>query len=247
MSSVIENLQHLATTLNGNGAPSYGLFAEDLAAALLWNEDGARTERLNRQGLPCGVIQASISGQPAAIFFEHDGVADNLMREAALFAYHTSIEWGVLTSPASVQVFNSHWVKDNDWFHLPPFSVHQFRERAPLLESFTPRGLMEGGIDRIATDIQGSPDEELLPVDDALVDRLDQWRSEAIRRSKVIPDLDEKLQTLFAQLFVLGAVEDRSLSPGLPSLADTLRPGKTADLSMLQRLGCNPRKLKNVE
>jgi hypothetical protein len=69
-----------------------------------------------------------------------------------------------------------------------------------------------------------------------LVDRLDQWRSEAIRHSKPIPNLDEKLQTLFAQLFVLRAVEDRNLTSELPSLSAMLRPDKTADLAALQDL-----------
>ncbi len=236
MTSVTANLGRLASQLNGGTAAGDRLFAADLAAALLWNEGAARTERLSRPGLPCSVIQASIGGQPAAVFFEHQGAPDGLIKDAALFAYHTSIEWGVLTSPATIQVFNSHWVKDNDWFRTPLVGIDQLRGPVPILEAFTPHGLSEGEIDRVATSIQGAPDEELLPVDDALVDRLDQWRSEALRHSQEIHNLDEKLQTLFAQLFVLRAVEDRSLSPGLPGLSDTLSSDKTTDPKMLQRL-----------
>jgi hypothetical protein len=237
MTSVTDNLNHLVTGLDRHESGSTGHFAHDLASALLWDQRGSKIETLRRQGLPCEVLQVSVGGQSAAIFFEQNGLAaDALIEQAALFAYHTSIEWGVLSSPDSVLVFNSHWIKDNHWFRLPAFGIREYREKASILEAMTPRGLMEGAIDRVATSIYGDPDEQLLPVDDALVDRLDKWRSEAIRHSKPILNLDEKLQTLFAQLFVLRATEDRALTPELLALSATLRPDRTADLVALQGL-----------
>src|SRR5205823_2174651 len=135
--------QHLATILDGRDASSHGLFADDLAAALLWNQDGAKTERVRRPGLPCEVIQASISGQPAAVFFEHDGVADGLMREVALFAYHASIDWVFWQSRVSVQVSIPHGFMVTAWFRPLPLGALRSGGQPPLWKAFTLPGWWE--------------------------------------------------------------------------------------------------------
>jgi hypothetical protein len=79
------------------------------------------------------------------------------------------------------------------------------------------------------------PDRVLQPVDDALVDWLDYWRRQALRYGYDSRSLDEDLHTLFAQLFVLRAVEDRGLAPAIPSLRSTIHR-ESVDLKLLHQL-----------
>jgi len=90
-----------------------------------------------------------------------------------------------------------------------------------VLTAFTPEGIATGYLDQLAERIY-SPNRILTPVDDALVARLDHWRLEALRFGEAVEGLDEDLHTLFAQFFVLRAVEDRRLAPDIPPLSTTL-------------------------
>ena len=138
-----------------------------------------------------------------ALFFGHQRQqSPAFLRQTALYAYHCSIEWGVTTNFVDTVVFNSHWVRGHNWLLLPSIKWKKLPAQASLLEALSPRGIASGEIDRVANGIY-EPDEYLVPVDDALVDRLDIWRAEAIRYSRSIEGLDSKLHTLFAQLFVL--------------------------------------------
>jgi len=101
-----------------------------------------------------------------------------------------------------------------------------------LLEVITPGALSSGEGDHIAAQVY-QPDRQVRQVDDALVDRLDYWRSEALRYSKGVVEIDDRLQTLFAQLFVLRTVEDRGLAGGLPRLETVLFANGEANLDAL--------------
>ncbi len=104
-----------------------------------------------------------------------------------------------------------------------------------LFEAITPSGLAKGYIDELALTFY-EPETQLLSVDDALVDRLDHWREEMLRYTKSIENVDELLQILFAQLFVLRSVEDRHLAPDLPKLLGTLRENERIDLNKLNEV-----------
>ena len=70
----------------------------------------------------------------------------------------------------------------------------------------------------------------LQPVDDELVDRLDAWRDEALKSSRLYSGVDERLQTLFAKLFVLRTIEDRQLAPGVQPLTEAI--SRTTELNV---------------
>ncbi|MDP9471641.1 MAG: hypothetical protein M3Q71_13410 [Chloroflexota bacterium] len=91
-----------------------------------------------------------------------------------------------------------------------------------------------GALDRLATRIF-TPDRFLTPVDDALVARLDYWRREALVRGRDASNLDEDLHILFAQLFVLRAVEDRTLAPEIPPLESAVI-GERVDTERLRKV-----------
>ncbi|HUU84290.1 MAG TPA: N-6 DNA methylase [Phycisphaerae bacterium] len=132
-------------------------------------------------------------------------------------------------------MFNSHWLKDQGWFALPPLRPAQFAQRVELWEALTPQGMGEGLIEAVALRIR-KPDTQLVPVDDALVERLDYWRAESLRHASSVKGIDQKLQDLFAQLFVLRAVEDRRLAPRIDSLKDALQEDGSASLARVRNI-----------
>lgn len=237
MSVVAENIRELAARLqSGQARRSTKSASQRLAEALYWTKSGARIEQSSVIGVDGLVVRAFVGNQPAAIFVgDHQSQSRDLLSSAALYAYHSSIEWGMVADLRHAIVFNSHWVKNNYWFHLPPISWSESANRIDVFEALTPSGLRQGRIDEIALEYS-KPENQLQPVDDALVDRLDHWRDEALRYAKRISDIDYKLQTLFAQLFILRAVEDRKIEPRLPSLWDTLRSTGEIDLIALKEL-----------
>jgi hypothetical protein len=79
------------------------------------------------------------------------------------------------------------------------------------------------------------PDHHLLPVDEALVDQLDFWRNEAMRHAKWSTGIDEAVQLLFSQLFILRAVEDRKLIPDMPTLNSTLTASGELNIALLEK------------
>ena len=165
-----------------------------------------------------GHLSKGIIGSQPAFVFASSRNENEFSNIAASFAYHTSIQWGVVITDRSATIFNSHWIYNGDWFNLPSVSWENPLDHIDLFQSITPQALTSGKIERTATRYR-RPDRLLTPVDDALVDRLDYWRDEALRFTTESQDIDEKLQTLFAQLFVLRVVEDRNLAPSIPRLS----------------------------
>lgn len=151
---------------------------------------------------------------------------------AALYAYHASIQWGIVADYDGFVVFNSHRLREGSWFHLPAARWARLGRNVQMLVAATPTGFAEGSLEQIATTLY-EPDRLLTPVDDALVERLDAWRDEVLGHVEDPSHVDEKLQALFAQLFVLRAVEDRRLAPGLPSLKQAVSETGEAVLSRL--------------
>jgi methylase of polypeptide subunit release factors len=159
----------------------------------------------------------------------------DILNTAALVAYHAAIEWGMVLSPQGATLFNSHWIRDDQWFRLPLIEWKDLDRHASLLESTTPEGVTSGRIDGLATNVL-KPDRFLSRVDDVLVDRLDHWRNESLKYSRQSVKVDEQLQLLFAQFFVLRAVEDRGLRKDLPTLETALQIDGAADLAALNAI-----------
>jgi type I restriction-modification system DNA methylase subunit len=235
--NVAENIEKLAPEIQGIDALQADIHLGDkLAQALGWTSNGATIEQFSPLYETTELLRGVIGNQPAVVFVSGQySVSRELIDTAALFAYHKSIEWGLVTNSIEITVFNSHWIKDNDWFQLPPIKWNNPRTHIEILEAITPDGLTTGNIENIATRYY-EPDKLLLPVDNALVERLDFWRDEALRHTQDIDAIDAKLQTLFAQLFVLRAIEDRNLASDLPNLETTCNQFGEADLSKLEML-----------
>jgi hypothetical protein len=235
--STVEGIQRLAPRIPGWPAAEVDTrLGNELAEALGWTSNGARIEQIvppeNLQWLTQGIV----GNQPALILAAgRHPVNQDSLDAAALFAYHSSIEWGLVTSPIETVVFNSHWIRDDNWFQLPPIRWDEAQAYIEIFDAITPDGVTAGRIDAVATGYC-EPDRLLRPVDNALVRRLDFWRSEALRHTREIDRIDEKLQILFAQLFVLRAIEDRNLAPELPRLEDTCDDHGEVDISRLDML-----------
>lgn len=203
-----------------NGAPP----SEGIAIALGWQEGTARIQNLATTipGGTLNVTRAFLGPQPAAVFATNGtNVTHRILQEAARYAYHSSVHWGLIADEFGAVIFNSHWIRDEEWFRLPEISWLETDQHIDLLTAMTPQAVAEGRLDKIASTIR-EPDRFLMPVDDALVSRLDRWRLEALRYGREDARLDEDLHVLFAQLFVLRAVEDRRLRSDMPALEDAI-------------------------
>ncbi len=215
------------------GRPSKA-FVRKLADAC-WQDEDAELRELRLTGVSEVVLKGSLSDEPAAIFCGHDQARSiDLLHQIGLLAYHFSIEWGIITNKVDTLIFNSHWLRDGTFFRLPVDASRRGSAGAELLEFFTPTGMLRGKLESAAK-AQASPDQQLLPVDEALVNQLDFWRGEAMRHANWGTGIDESVQLLFSQLFILRAVEDRKLIPDMPTLDSTLNPGGELNLSLLEK------------
>lgn len=231
--NIVESVQNLISGIEPDNQISLGY---RLAEALRWQEAGARVEATAQLTDRLVVARAYAGDQPAAIFASSEGAqASQLLSDAALYAYHASISWGVAVDHSEAIVFNSHWIRDGYWYHLPPISFQNPENSAKLLEALTPQALTRGHTDSVAASYY-EPDTILLPVDDALVGRLSYWRRQTLAHSPIVERLDEKLQNLFAQLFILRTVEDRRLAETMPPLHKTLKDSSDCDVILLANI-----------
>ena len=215
--------QRLSQTLEAfrSGVRPISGFSYELAQALRWTEGIGRSESISTSIIP-NATRVFVGNEPAAIFVAAN--SDNqraVLQDAALYAYHASVEWGLVATANQAIVFNSHRVKNSNWYQLPPIQWESTQANLDVINAFTPEGFIDGRIEDV-TAKRETPDSLLLAVDDALVSRLDTWRSQTLRHSKGIDKVDEKLQNLFAQLFVLRVVEDRKVAAHVNALSTAL-------------------------
>src|SRR5579871_4223101 len=219
-------------------ATAGGLLCQRVAEALGWRTGSSRLELSNAQ-IADGELRIArgfLGPQPAAVFASDGSIGSHrLLRDAARFAYHSSVHWGIIANTEGAVVFNSHWIRDDDWFRLPEIPWSLVDENLDILAAVTPEAVADGRLDRLAASIR-EPDRFLTPVDDALVARLDHWRLEALRYGRNAEGLDADLHTLFAQLFVLRAVEDRRLDPTIPPLESAIDHHDHIDAARLRWL-----------
>ena len=188
-----------------------------LARALLWEPEQLESRDIQLPVLE-SITRVNVGGQGAVVFaFSREAASSDLVKLVALYAYHASIEWGLVANEKELTIFNSHWVRRGSWFELPPIRWDGIDGALDIFDALTPEGLTYGQIERVAARFP-EPDKLLLPVDDELVSRLDYWRSEIARYSRDLRRADELIHKLFAQLFVLRAVEDRKLTKELDPL-----------------------------
>jgi hypothetical protein len=201
------------------GPPDSLSFAKELH----WGEPGADLRHRKPPEIASDVAIGYISGRPAALFAtDKRRQLSDIVPEIARLAYHSSIEWGLLANATEAIVFNAQRVRDQQWFTFPQANWRT-SSAADIIASLTPDSIREGRVDDLAfaSDVVDQP---LAAVDDVLVETLDHWRDEAMRYSADTEQIDEKLQTLFSQLFVLRCIEDRKLSDATPSLESIILP-----------------------
>ena len=207
-----------------------------LARAFDWPEADLASRRVRRGETELDVARGSVGSQPAALFAtvtKRNGY--DPLDSAALYAYHAAIDWGVLADESGFTIFNSHWLADGKWFQLPQIRWDQASQGEEVRRALAPNGVADGTIERLAAR-QKEPTNFLRTVDDELVDRLDSWREEALRYASEAPHVDDRLQTLFAQLFALRTVEDRVLDPAVPPLSTVLVGSDRFDKAKWARL-----------
>jgi N-6 DNA Methylase len=208
----------------------------DLARAFGWTDPNFLSREIRRGGTRLDIARCAVGGEPAALFAtvgSRNGF--DPLDSAALYAYHATVDWGLLADDSGMTVFNSHWLLDGDWFRLPKIGWNDVDANADLIEALTPAGLLDGAIERFASR-RREPTAFLKAVDDELVERLDGWRDQALRYARDVERVDERLQTLYAQLFVLRTIEDRGLDPTVPSLESVLSGSETIDNAQWRHL-----------
>ncbi len=215
---------------------SHATSSLELAKGFGWSADAIKHRVISRDSAILDVVRTTMSGQPAMTFatvVERNGV--DPLEYAALYGYHAGTSWGVLADSDGLSVFNSHRLSNGKWLTLPRVLWDECESRNSIVQALGPYGLIEERIEPIAkgvTTVTGI----LQPIDDRLVERLDQWRDEAMRYTAKTKDVDEKLQTIYSQLFVLRAVEDRKLDPSLPTLESVVRNSDDINVSAWNRL-----------
>lgn len=215
---------------------SANLTGHEIASTLGWDTADLRTREIIRGETTLSVARAVIAGKPAALFAQvvHRNGYDPLQC-AALYAYHSNVDWGLISDADGVRIFNSHRLVEREWLTLPRLSWADVPGAQNIISALSPQGLVDGTIETIAATAE-SPTSILKPIDDRLVERLDAWREQAVRYSRNTDGVDEKLQTLFAQMFVLRAVEDRNLSPDIPSLLGVRRDTDNIDIEVWSQI-----------
>ena len=237
MNALDEALGQIATFTGVHAGPvsRHRVLGERVATALGWKTGNSRTETLTLRTDGMNLVHGYIGPQRATLFATNGASATtHMLSEAARYAYHTSVHWGIVADTRGAVVFNSHWLRNGDWFRLPEIRWSDIERHRDILIAVTPSGIAAGSLDQIALETY-KPDDFLVPVDDALVSRLDHWRVEALRFGRDVTDLDEDLHTLFAQLFVLRAVEDRGLAPDVPPLQSAI-DGQKVSMERLDEL-----------
>lgn len=212
---------------------SYGY---QFASALGWQQGNARLEPITLAESGLSVARGYLGAMPAAVFADsgRNYNKQEALSEVARYAYHLSVHWGVVTDEEGAVIFNSHWLRDDQWFHLPELPWIDIDRHSDAVQAITPQGVVSGQLDRFAQQIY-APDRPLTPVDDALVARLEYWRRAALRHGRDIQNLDGHIHTLFTQLFVLRTIEDRQLAPQVLPLATVIGP-HGIDREQLRRL-----------
>lgn len=190
----------------------------DLAIALGWEADGLETRKIAVGTHELTVETANLQGEGAVMFTRMDSRATRQeLDTVALYGYHSSCPWGIVGDEQGIHVLSSRWLRDNEWYRLPPIRWDEVTKSAELLGAFAPEGVRSSAPQRRLLALE-EPTTFLQAVDDALVDRLDNWRERAVRYSRgAVTKVDEQLQTLYAQLFVLRTIEDRGLEDTIPS------------------------------
>jgi len=194
----------------------------DLAIALGWSSDGLERRKIAVGKRELIVDTANLQGEGAVMFTRVNDQATRLELDTlALYGYHSSCPWGIVADEQGIHVLSSRWLRDNDWYRLPPIRWDQVTKSVELLSAFAPAGVRSSAPQRNLLALE-EPTTFLQAVDDALVDRLDNWRDRAVRYSRgAVTKVDEQLQTLYAQLFVLRTIEDRGLDNTIPSTLET--------------------------
>jgi methylase of polypeptide subunit release factors len=195
-----------------------------LAEGLGWKPSDLKSRSVSQGGTRLDVVRGHIASQSAAIFAtvaSRNGYEP--LESAALYGYQTATDWGLLSEAQGVTIFNTQWVSGDQWFRLPTLSWSELASQEDLRSALSPSGILSGALERIASK-RVEPTRFLQPVDDELVSRLDAWRDDALRYAKDAVGVDQRLQTLFAQLFVLRTIEDRKLESRLPTLLSALSP-----------------------
>ncbi|MGV1752838.1 Eco57I restriction-modification methylase domain-containing protein [Agrobacterium sp. CG674] len=195
-----------------------------LAVALGWESDGLETRKITVGKHQVTVERANLQGEGAVMFARIAGQATRQdLETVALYGYHSSCPWGIVGDEQGIHVLSSRWLRDSDWYRLAPIHWDQVTKSTDLLEAFAPGGVRSSAPQRRLLALE-EPTAFLQAVDDALVERLDNWRERAVRYSRgAVTKVDEQLQTLYAQLFVLRTIEDRGLEDTIPSPLDACR------------------------
>lgn len=226
-SEVVPRLQALAA---GNRA---AISPSDVARAFGWNPQRIREREVEFGAAKLDVCRAYVGAQPMSVFAttrKSNGV--DPVEGAAAYSYHASVRWGMYSDKKGLTPFNSHWTIGDKWFTLPTINWEDLPRNQTLLEAYTPANIGTGAVDRIALAREPSP-KLLQPVDDALVERLDSWRDEALRTTRFNSGVDGALQNIFAQFFVLRTIEDKKLASSVSPLSEAVRQDGTLDLLRL--------------
>lgn len=190
----------------------------DIIRSLGWSDDEVTEREISHNHSRLDISRALMSGESALVVakvISRNGL--DPVESAALYGYHVAAEWGVVADPVEgITIFNSRWVDESGWYRLPAISWSRRGEAKRFLDALTPEGIRNGVIGPLAEKVK-RPSAVLSSVDDALVDRLDRWRAEALKFSSEGIKLDGLLQQVYAQLFVLRTVEDRALNASIPS------------------------------
>ena len=204
---------------------------EHLAAAMGWSaEQLTGREIKGPSGRPIALQNARLDGESAIVFSHFSGQASREdLNAVSLYGYHASSHWGLVADSVGVHVLSARWLRDSEWYRLPPIGEAALGDRTRLLEAFAPEAVRRGEPTRRLLEFE-RPTAFLKAVDEALVERLDAWREKAVRYSRgTVSRIDAQLQTLYAQLFVLRTVEDRKLDANIPSLLEAALSPDTFD------------------
>ena len=114
---ISEHIEHFGQQLQAAAIGDNDL-DQAFAAALGWSAD--ETRAVDPSGIDATFVRGSIGTESAALFRAvRQPTASVSVADAALYAYHASISWGLVAALDGIILFNSHWIRREGWFQLP--------------------------------------------------------------------------------------------------------------------------------
>ena len=95
------------------GGADWSILGSRLADSFGWGDGSARVRPISVASTGLGIARASLGSEPGAIFAAAPRLSSEALDQAALFAYHASVPWGLIADHDGAVIFSPRWLRDS--------------------------------------------------------------------------------------------------------------------------------------